>query len=399
MKRPLSTSSRRVTILHVITTLRTGGAETMLARLLSRMDRTGIDSVVVALREGGSLAQELRGNGITVHFADLSSVPRAPARLVSLLGLVREVRPNLIQGWMYHGNLVAEMARALSGLATHSVWNIRHSLHNLRCTRRTTVSLIRVLARFSSRPACIVYNSHTSARQHEAIGYSRERTAVVPNGFDCDLFRPDAAARLAVRRELGVSDGALLVGLVARYHPVKDHANFFAAAARLSRILPDAHFVLAGDQLSTDNGELMSQISRAGIADRVHTLGERTDTHRLNAAMDVATCCSLAESFPNVVGEAMACGVPCVVTDVGDSARIVGNSGLVVPAGDAEALCGAWASLLSAGAAVRRGLGDTARQRIVDLYSLGSVVAAYEELYGRLLGCPFTESRPRRAAD
>jgi glycosyltransferase involved in cell wall biosynthesis len=231
------------------------------------------------------------------------------------------------------------------------------------------------------------------------IGYSRQRTVVIPNGFDCDLFRPDPTARVAVRRELGVPDAAPLIGFVARYHPVKDHGNFIAAAARLATISPDTRFLLVGNRLSSGNKELMAEISAAGVAGRVHCLGERADTNRLNAAMDVATCCSLAESFPNVVGEAMACGIPCVVTDVGDCARIVGNSGLVVPPGDAEALCGAWASLLSAGAQTRRSLGDTARQRVVDLYSLGSTVAAYEELYGRLLDRPFAESRPRQAAD
>jgi glycosyltransferase involved in cell wall biosynthesis len=266
------------------------------------------------------------------------------------------------------------------------VWNVRQSLADLTNERWLTRWVIRANAWLSARPSAIIYNSHTSARQHEAFGFAASLTRIIPNGFDTNLFHPDASARANVRRELGLGDDVVLIGLIGRYHPMKDHRMFLRAAALLAQGCPDVRFLLAGADVDAANPALATMIAESGIGDRVSLLGERDDTPRLNAALDIAGSASAwAEGFSNVVGEAMSCGVPCVVTDVGDSARIVGDTGIVVAPRDPQALANAWRRLISLGLEGRRALGARARQRVIDQFSLGAVVRQYEDLYDSLL--------------
>jgi glycosyltransferase involved in cell wall biosynthesis len=179
-------------------------------------------------------------------------------------------------------------------------------------------------------------------------------------------------------------DDALLIGLVARFNPVKGHQTFLQAAGLLARQIPAPHFVLIGPDVTDCNELLRGWVQESGIAEQVHLLGERPDIPRVTAALDIATCASYGESFPIVVGEAMACGVPCVVTDVGDAASMVADTGHVVPPRDARALATAWRELLELGAAERQALGARARVRIEENYSLHSTVRQYEELCARV---------------
>jgi glycosyltransferase involved in cell wall biosynthesis len=204
---------------------------------------------------------------------------------------------------------------------------------------------------------------------------------VIPNGTDVATFRPDPMARAAVRRELNLPEGAPLIGLVARFDPQKDPRNFVQAAARLHARRPEAQFLLCGHGMNWDNPALVRWIEGGGIRDRCYLLGRREDIPRLTAALDVATSSSATEGFPNVLGEAMACGVPCVATDVGDSAVIVGNTGHVVPPHTPGALADAWARLLDMPARERRDLGMRARERVASSFSIDSVVERYEALY------------------
>jgi glycosyltransferase involved in cell wall biosynthesis len=238
---------------------------------------------------------------------------------------------------------------------------------------------VRVMAKLSGLPHTVLFNSRTSARQHEQAGYRPRRLRVIPNGFDLELFRPGEHFRESLRAELGLAPDAELVGLVARCHPVKDHASFLEAAARLVAAGSGAHFLLAGQE--TDGRQVAARVEELGLGGRVHALGERHDVARLTAALDVATCCSLAESFPNSVGEAMACAVPCVVTDVGDAAWMVGASGLVAPVRAPAALATAWRTLLALTPEARRRLGVQARERVKTEFSMNQVAKQYEDLY------------------
>jgi glycosyltransferase involved in cell wall biosynthesis len=243
----------------------------------------------------------------------------------------------------------------------------------------------RACALLSGRlPARIVFCSQAAVCIHEELGYDTERAEVIPNGFDLERVKPDPAAPASVREELGVPADALLIGMAARFHPYKDHRNFLRAAAQLLRKVPEVQFLLCGMNIDWQNAQLAAWIEEEGLLGCVHLLGARRDVPRLFAAMDIATTSSLSEAFPIAIGEAMACGTPCVVTDVGDSALIVGDTGHVVPPGNPQALAQAWGKLIEAGPKMRRCLGMAARRRIQQHFALPSIVERYQAVYSEL---------------
>jgi glycosyltransferase involved in cell wall biosynthesis len=245
---------------------------------------------------------------------------------------------------------------------------------------------VRLGARLSHRAERVIYVAQTSALQHEALGYRADKRVILPNGFDTGRFAPCDDARLQLRHDLGLAPSTVLIGSIARYHPMKDHANFLRAAHECVRAHPDTHFVLAGDRVDPSNVTLARLVDSLGLASRAHLLGRRDDAPHVLAGLDIATSASYSEAFPNVIGEAMACGVPCVVTDVGDSALVVGETGRTVPPRQPRALARAWADLIELGRNGRVAMGQTARRRIVEHYGLRSVVSRYERLYEDLAG-------------
>jgi glycosyltransferase involved in cell wall biosynthesis len=370
-----------IAVQHVITGLSTGGAEMMLLKLVSG-GPPNVSYSVVSLADSGTIGPAISALGVPVYALGMSRATPDPLKLLALMRRTRQVHPDLIQGWMYHGNLMATLTAVAARGPVPVLWNIRQTVYDLARERRATALVIRLGALLSARPAAIIYNSVTSAQQHEALGYRREKRVILPNGFDCEMFRPDQEARGSFRRELGVPHDSLLVGLIARYHPMKDHAAFLRAAAIIRRSHPKVRFVLAGSGVSREEPALLNAIQREGLEGGVFLLGERKDTARINAALDVA-CSSSAwgEGFSNSIGEAMACAVPCVVTDIGDSSFLVGSTGTSVPAGDYEAFAKAVQELLQAGPERRSAMGQSARQRIETEFSLPSVVSRYQELY------------------
>jgi glycosyltransferase involved in cell wall biosynthesis len=282
---------------------------------------------------------------------------------------------------MYHADLLGVFAARLGG-GIPVVWGIHHSNLDPEINKRTTIWTAKVCARLSHRlPVRIVCCSEASRRVHTALGYAGDKMVVIPNGFDLAAFKPDLRAKVGVREELGITQEALLIGLVGRFDPQKDHRNFVAAAARLRSDYPQVHFLLCGDGVNWNNGELAGWIEEAGLRQQFHLLGRREDMPRLTAALDIASSSSCGEGFSNVIGEAMACGVPCAVTDVGDSAFIVGETGLVVPPRNPEALAQAWKKLIQMGPEGRQKLGEAARKRILENFNLPDIVASYEALY------------------
>jgi glycosyltransferase involved in cell wall biosynthesis len=289
---------------------------------------------------------------------------------------------------MPHGNLMASVAGAVSRGHVPVLWNIRMSLDDLRAGPWLIATAIRIGGLLSRRPAAIIYNSQNAAMQHEALGYESARRVIVPNGFDCQVFRPDAEARRQVRAQLRLHDETVLVGLIARYHFMKDHPSFLRAAALVAQAHPEAYFLLAGKGVTWEGSALVRLIQELQLHDRIFLLGEQSDMPRLTAALHIACSASSTEGFPNAIGEAMACGVPCVVTDVGDSTYLVGDTGFSVPARNPEALAHAISQLVAAGPAWRQQLGLAARQRIEREFSLPAIVRRYEDLYREQLSRP-----------
>lgn len=243
-----------------------------------------------------------------------------------------------------------------------------------------TSAVIRLGAYFSRRPEGIVYVSQASQSQHQALGYSNANTFVVANGFDTALFRPSTELRAEVRAELGVPDSVILIGMIGRYHPSKDHLNFLRAAALLQN-QGDIRFVLCGRGVDPDNSSIKTTSGELGISERLLLLGERHDIPRLMTGLDVLVSSSSNEAFPNVIGEAMSCGVPCVATDVGDVRSLLGGTGNITPPRDPQALAQGLSRLIDSGHEGRKLLGHAARSRIVDRFSIEAVARQYESLY------------------
>lgn len=376
--------ARRVT--HVITGLNPGGAEMMLYKLLGEMDRSRFDPLVVSLLDKGTIGPRIGALGVPVRALGMRRGVPNPLAILKLARWLQQAKPDVIQTWMYHADLIGGLAARLAG-DIPVAWGIRHSNLDPQGSKRSTIWTAKTCARLSHwLPIHIVCCSEASRRVHAALGYATHKMTVIPNGFDLNTFKPDYAAQISVRQDLDIPESVVLIGLVGRFDPQKDHRNFIEAAALLYTRTPDVHFVLCGDGVTWENRELLRRIEMAGIRKHCHLLGRRGDIPRLMAALDIASSSSsYGEGFSNVVGEAMACGVPCVVTDVGDSAYIVGDTGKVLPPKDPDALAKAWQSLIDIGAAGRAELGRAARARIIQHFSLPTVVRQYEALYSALL--------------
>jgi glycosyltransferase involved in cell wall biosynthesis len=373
-------------IVHIITNLSYGGAEMMLYKLLSLINRQKWQPTVICLNIEGELSERVKELNIPIHSIGMKRGKPSLSGLWSLVKLIKQIKPDLIQGWMYHGNLASQVAGFLYNYKIPVVWNIPHSLSSLEYEKKSTANIIRILAQLSRFSSKIIYNSKISAKQHEKVGFQKEKTVPFPDGFLTDIFVSSEEARLTLRQELGLKPDSLIIGRIARYHPMKDYENLLKAAAIVLKQHPLVHFVLVGPDIDENNQELSLLIQHLGIENNIHRLGIRADTHKLNAGFDIAcTTSAWGEGFPNVVGEAMSCGVPCVVTDVGDSAWIVEDTGEVVPPSDTEALAQAWEKLINLTPLDRQILGEKARQRIIEHFSITKIVSKYESLYQNIL--------------
>lgn len=370
----------RMRVVHIITGLDTGGAESMLLKLLSH-GGGGTEPLVVSLMPGGVVARQIESLGVSVRSLGMRRGRLGFVPLQELRAILRECAPDAVQGWMYHGNLAATIGVVMTRRPTPLFWNIRQSLYDINTERRLTRLAIRASAWLSSRPQAIIYNSRISQHQHEAIGYKSSKSIWIPNGFDCTTFHPDATARDRFRVELGLRPETFLIGMVARYHPVKDHVTFLAAASHLARNHPDVCFVLVGSGMEESNAELAKIMDTLTPQIQLRLLGERADLPYINAALDIATLSSWSEAFPNVLGEAMACAVPCVATDVGEIAAFIGGTGFVVPARSPEKLAAAWENIMLLDVDVRRTIGNRARSRVEQFYSIESIARQYAAMY------------------
>ena len=371
-------------ILHLITGLDTGGAERSLANLLLGVTGRRQVPYVVSLSGVGHYGPVFAREGIGFDALGLALTPRSLAATWRIRQIVRRFRPDAIQGWMYHGNLIASLTPQLARCQIPVVWNIRQSLYDIGTEKPGTRRVIRLLASISRRPRTIIYNSHEARAHHEAFGFAAARGIVIPNGFDAERWRPDAEHRRKLREELRLTEDDLLLGFVGRHHPMKDVPTFLKACAEALADNERLHVVLIGERLSLDNPDLTPYFAQLPPG-RVHVLGCRNDVERIMPAFDLFCLSSTSEAFPNVLGEAMATALPCVATDVGDCARLLDGHGSLVPAGNPARMADAITSFARAPLARRREIGQAARARIVAAYSLDATVEAYAELYDSLV--------------
>ena len=370
-------------IAHLITAHNRGGTETQLTRLVLGSNRGLFRHVVISMTTLGPLASDLRAAGVRVHSLEMRHGIPSLIGLARLVLLLNRSKPCVLHCWLYHSCLLGLIAGGLANVP-HVIWGLRSANEKLSEYSLLTRSVVRLCATLSRFPDVIVVNSEKGKAVHKRWGYNASKLIIIPNGIDFDLFSPDLSARLSVRNELGIESSALLVGLFARYHPVKDHSTFLHAARILSSRYSNLHFLLAGPGIVPVNHDLSQMVRENRLSDRVHLLGLREDVPRLMASLDIACLSSWSESSPNVVGEDMSCGVPCVVTDVGDASRMVGSTGLTVPPRNPRALAEGISALIAMTPAERAILGSRARNRVRERFSLQNSVRAYESLYKSL---------------
>jgi glycosyltransferase involved in cell wall biosynthesis len=354
-------------VLHVISGLGTGGAEINLVELAARLQERGHPQHIISLSSAGPLVDVARGRGVAVTVCGLRSLGSLPRSVYEIFSVARRLRPAVIQGWMYHGNLAATLLHFVApGRAGRTLfWNIRAS--NMDSERYARV--IRLSALASRWPSMIIANSKAGADFHRLQGFTPRQLQIVANGIDTARFRPDAEARAQVRAALSVRPDEILVVHVARVDPMKNHALFLSAMA----LLPHVKGVLVGT--GTEQLDLPANVK---------AVGNRSDVERYYQAGDmVASSSSYGEGFSNSIAEGMSAGLVPVATDVGDAIGIAGETGKVVLPDDASAYFGALKALTSLPREELRARGVAARARISEQFSIDRAVTTYEGLYLR----------------
>lgn len=383
-------------ILHIIIDLTSGGAELMLKRLVAaQANDPAYEHQVISLRSHATVGPMIQAAGIPVDALGMRSGRDMPRVLSRLVREIRARRPDIVQTWMYHSDLLGGLAARIAGVR-HVIWGVRIADISPKMGISGATALVRgACARLSRRlPERIVYVAHSARRVHEKLGYDAAKGVVIPNGYDL----PDPAAADRLRAELGLGADALIVGSAGRFSAQKDPRSFVAAASQLAPRHGKMHFVMIGRNYTAENAELAGWIDAGGHDERFHLMGERHDLAACLAGMDIFCLHSIGEGFPNVVAEAMSVGTPCVVTDVGDAAFLVDETGSVVPPSQPDALAAAIEAMAALEPERRRELGAAARERVASHFSIEAISRQYASLYDSLLAPPAHARRSERPA-
>ncbi len=384
----MSTATHIGTVLHFTPSVGGGGAEAMLCNLVESMAEGPWRNIVVAVKTGTAGCQAARIREVADAFYDLDSTSLLrPALFKRLRAIIQLEKPDVVQTWMHHADFVGGLAARLSGVR-HVVWGI-HSRAIFRWPGDSGLkfSLFQAAIRAASCavPQRIVSCSETAIADHASMGFPRNKMAFIANGICTRRFQPSVEAGVRTRLSLGIPLDAPVVGFVGRFHPVKNLSMFLRAAATLQRRMPGVHFIMSGGSAMTLDANARPAYDALPDPSAVHFVPFNSSTETLYPAFSVFSLCSDSEALPMTILEAMACGVPCVATDVGDCAKVVADIGLTVPAGDAAALAEAWHQLLEADSALRNGLSRRARERIVSQFSITRAAEQYESTYRALL--------------
>jgi glycosyltransferase involved in cell wall biosynthesis len=360
---------------HIITGLDVGGAERALYTLLTNGLEGPFRNKVISLTGPGHYGPLLEQAGIPLVCLNMKQGWPSLRAFWALRKALRDHPPQIIQGWMTHGNIAAFLGFFSRSSRASLVFNVRISLDGTEGISRSTRALNKLGALFSYKADAIIYNSRRSQYQYGDAGYKRSVGCFLPNGFDTSVWKPSKNNRSLIRTQLGLSENDKVIGFVGRANPQKDLPNLFSAYKTVGEGRPDVVLMAVGRNIDLPDPRL----------GRVIATGQRHDVAELMCAFDIFCLSSSVEGFPNVIGEAMATGVPCVTTDVGDAAAIVGESGWVVPPHNSGALAGALIEAIDAPPESLRARGAAARARIEAEFSISSVVAQYIALYERLI--------------
>lgn len=324
-------------VLHIITGLNDGGAEGVLYRLCSNDSQA--KHIVISMMNEGKYGALLTAKGIEVHCLSLPAGKISLSSAWLLFGLIRRIRPDVVQTWMYHADLFGGLIAKLAGIK-RIFWNVRHTNFHKGKTKRSTLWVVAACRYLSAWvPICIIYCANEARIVHESLGYKSAISNVISNGFDLTMLSPNPSSGMAIRSEVKIPQKSTLLGLVARFNPQKDHDNLISALSLVKTSGYEFSLVLVGDGIDVKNYALLKMIEISNLSANVHLLGQRSEISLVMNALDLNILSSShGEAFPNVLAEAMACGTPCITTDVGDAAFIVGQTGWVVAPQDPQAL-------------------------------------------------------------
>lgn len=372
-------------ILHLITGLEYGGSQTMLVELAIHFQQRGIENRVVSMTQRSPLADRLALHNIPSVALGMSRGRPSLLGFRALLQMIRQEKPDIIQTWMYHADLAGGLAGFLSRIPV--VWGIHHTLGNAHTLKQETWTVVRINRMVSGwLPDKIACCSQSTYDSHLSLGFAPAKMALATNGVDVSRFLPLSGAHAALCARLGLPDSSVLVGHCGRFHPSKGHEVFLQAMGLLQESHPNVHFVLCGSGIEWSNPELAGWITRENLQSRVHLLGLQADMANFLPGLDILVSNSHDEALPLLICEAMSCQVPCVVTDVGDQAQVVAETGVCVRPGDASALASGCVQFLSISPESLGELGRAARARIVNHYSLENTAAQYLSIYHQVLG-------------
>jgi glycosyltransferase involved in cell wall biosynthesis len=370
-----------VKILHLITGLDIGGAEMMLFRLCKQQYLAGDEPVVISLKSEGKLKALFEEEKIKVVELGFPKGRFSATGFKLLVQQIKQVQPEIVHCWMYHANIVGSFA-SLFVKSVPVIWAIHNTTLSKTNSSSLTILIMRIAGLLSFLPKKIVYCSEIAKKLHENFLYSKKRGLFIPNGVDINLFSPNINSRIDILNSLGIEKNQFVVGIIGRFDPQKDYRNFVEAANHLLQYRDDVHFVMCGPGVDSSNPELTTWITQTKAGIHFHLLGAQMNIERIHNSFDVFVSSSAyGEAFPIVLAEAMACGVPCVATDIGDAAYIVADTGHVVPVKDSQAIADAVDAILSLSEGERKQLKQSARSRIVENFSLDKIAQLYKDTY------------------
>lgn len=365
-------------IVHIISGLNIGGAELMMCKLLKELNNN--EQYVINLNKEGVLGQDVRASNTQLINLNINQKLPNPIKLLTLIKCLKKIKPDVIQTWMVHSDLLGGIAGKIINVPV--IWNIRHTKINANNKKYRTSIFINICALLSKFiPKVIISNSESGKLYHIAKGYSCEKIKVIPNGFDVEKFKPDNIFREKIRNELGVSFDVTLIGLIGRFDELKDHDNYIKAASIISLESENVKFLMCGHNINEGNKSLMMSIINTGRREKFILLNERNDIPELMNSLDILVSSSKSEGFPNTVGEAMACGIPCIVTDVGDSAYLLGKSGCVVPSENPELLAQGCIEFINMSHENKNEIKVYARERILSYFDMKKIALKYYDIY------------------
>jgi glycosyltransferase involved in cell wall biosynthesis len=373
-----------VKLVHIITDLSAGGAQSMLLNLLKYADRERYSISVISLTTKGSLGSQIESLGVQVYCLDMVRGRFHIGKFFKLILILRGLRPNVVHTWLNHSDLLGGIASKIVGVRK-VIWSIHMSNLSTSVNKKSTLFIIKICAILSKWiPDAIISCSNVASKNHVLFGYDNNKIITIPNGFDLDKYHPSMRKKSSLRMDLGLPKDSLIVGMISRYDAQKNYEGFIKASGLIHKERRDIFFVLVGAGVAHHPG-LLEAIKKEGVSSVTYLLGERTDIPNIMASIDILASPSHGEAFSMVIGEAMACGTPCVVTDVGDSALIIQDSGSVVKPGDMIGFAGEILKIFQLSKHERKTLSVKSRDRISSNFEIKLIVKKYQTVYRKLL--------------